>query len=276
MKTYIFAALVLLLALVAACSGNQTSTVQIATVPPPTTDPLRQELERGKAKTITFPCENGVEVSVDVVFNGMIRPGFADVNGLEVKTGHILHVQPQEGCDRQFYTVGWIEVQGQKVFLHLVPPTPFKAPFLTPAPTESADSFSGEPMRAQIDGYEIIIAAIEQTIEQVSAEPGAKDYTINRGPKKCFKVGEKYPILFDIEDATLPGGLHVYGAVEGQIFDGGETSQLYGVFVRYPQTGRWGFLPVFYYTGEKQGDCFYIQSLTLSGPTSTIPSDPPQ
>lgn len=122
MKSLLAALSALLVVLIVACTTPTPSAT-------PMTDPFRQELELGKVKKITFPCANNVTVTVEVVFNRITKPGYADVNGLEVVSGYMLHVQPKECAE--FYTVGWIEVQGNRVFLHLLRPAPMTPPFKT-------------------------------------------------------------------------------------------------------------------------------------------------
>lgn len=143
-------------------------------------------------------------------------------------------------------------------------------PFATPTPELQ------EPLRSEIGGHKIIVTSIAESLENLQQQANARGYQVIEGERKCFHKGQTLPIDFEIPDAYVENNLYVFGHADGEVAAITSEPKVYGVFIRYAKTGKWGFLPVFYYTGEKQGDCAFFVRLTLKGPTSTIPAERPE
>lgn len=94
-------------------------------------DALRRQLVEGKSQKISFLCEavndTNERVIVEVEFFGFKDKETALVNGLEVTNGYQLNVMPKQ-CTN-YYRVGIIEIQGNKVYLNAVRPEPITPPF---------------------------------------------------------------------------------------------------------------------------------------------------
>lgn len=128
MKRFFVIAVLVLLPIIACAAPTATvATPHVETSNPlPATDPLKKELFLNKPLKVTFPCDTG-KVSVNVMLTSEVRNGRAVINkGLNVGNTTMLSVQPT-GCTL-YYSIGWIEIEGQRIFIHLIPPSVITPP----------------------------------------------------------------------------------------------------------------------------------------------------
>ena len=126
------------------------------------------------------------------------------------------------------------------------------------------------PLRLEIAGHRLIVTGIAESLDNVKEQARSLGYTISEGEPICHKIGQTFPIIFDIPDAKVGKDLNVFGQAEAELTGRGGDPQVFGVFIKYANTSKWGFLPVMYYSGMSK-DCANLVPLRLSGPTSTIP-----
>lgn len=290
MKTYIFAALVLLLAFAAACSTPATPTIELVTVTPKTPAPRPQPamtLNPEDPSRLLLPLNEGLRHSmfqcgpnvwVTTTFQGFTQEEKAIIDGKEYAHGDRLIVEPPS-CNGKKFDVGWINIVGKVVYYQAEDEK--EIPSVLPTATSDALSLptpvKEPPLQAFIAGHEIILTAIAESLANVKEQAAARGFTIMEGKGTCYKPGEKYPVRFEIHDASVGNGLFVRGTAEGDVAVLSATEEVYGVFIKYANTERWGFLPLFYHgpTSSVQ-KCVMIIPLKLNGPASTIPSDPPR
>lgn len=291
MKKFYLFGLFLFLALCACSEGKVGPTVALITVeaePAHIQPPRRLTLNPEDPARLLLPLNEGLSQSmlqcgpnahIDITFEGFNAEGEAIINGEPYKHRDRLILKPQN-CGGKRFDSGWVNILDGSVYYQVEGDK--ELPSEAGTPTADALSLSTPVaeqsyLRVFYAGHEIIMTAIKESLANVRAQSERQGFTIQEGEGKCYAPGDEYPIRFQIKDAKVGEDMYVQGMAGGDISALSADEEVYGVFIRYSNTERWGFLPLFYHgpTSSVQ-KCVTIIPLTLSGPTSTIPSDPPK